>query len=66
MKITNMYPANQEKLASAAPELLSLLNDAKYAIADMTLLIPEGKGDPEYYEELLQKIVKAISKVYEK
>ena len=66
MKTTKMYPANQEKLASVAPELLSLLNDAKYAIADMALLIPEGKGDPKYYEELLQKIVKAISKVYEK
>lgn len=66
MKIQDMYPADPEKLAAAAPELLSLLNEAKYTLADMALLIPEGKGDPEHYEELFKKIVTALGKVYEK
>ena len=61
-----MYPANPEKLSEAAPELLSLLSEAKHTLADMALLIPEGKGNPEHYEELFQKIVQAISKVYDK
>lgn len=66
MKMRHMYPVNPEKLTAAAPELLALLNEAKYTIDDMALLIPEGKGDPEHYKELFQKIVQAISKVYEK
>ena len=61
-----MYPVNPEKLTAAAPELLALLNEAKYTIDDMSLLIPEGKGNPEHYKELFQKIVHTISKVYDK
>ena len=66
MKNRNMYTANPEKLIATAPELLSLLNEAKYTIDDMSLLIPEGKGNPEHYKELFQKIVHTISKVYDK
>lgn len=65
-KIANMYPVNREKLAAAAPELLSLLNEAKYMIGSMALELPVGKGDSEREEELIKKIGQTISKVYEK